>query len=148
ISRKDYPLIARVFYDIGVKMPGQRYNYQRFEDDVVALMENHIGEKNISDIDIGAFFSDLVRGAIDHQIKMPPTYTMVFKALMTVEGIGKSLAPDINFIDEATPFVREMLLERYAPARLLREAVTLASTTSHLLRAMPATASQVLEDAA
>lgn len=148
ISRKDYALIARVFYDIGIKMPGQRYNYQRFEDDVVALMENHIGEKNISDIDIGAFFSDLVRGAIDHQIKMPPTYTMVFKALMTVEGIGKSLAPDINFIDEATPFVREMLLERYAPARLLREAVTLASTTSHLLRAMPATASQVLEDAA
>lgn len=148
ISRKDYALIARVFYDIGIKMPGQRYNYQRFEDDVVALMENHIGEKNISDIDIGSFFSDLVLGAIDHRIKMPPTYTMVFKALMTVEGIGKSLAPDINFIEEATPFVREMLLERYSPARILREAVTLASTTSHLLRGMPASAAQVLEDAA
>lgn len=148
ISRKDYALIARVFYDIGIKMPGQRYNYQRFEDDVVALMETHIGDKNISDIDVGSFFSDIVRGAIDHRIKMPPTYTMVFKALMTVEGMGKSLAPDINFVEEATPFVRDMLLERYSPTRLLREGVTLASTISHFLRDVPATAAQVLEDTA
>ena len=36
---------------------------------------------------------------------MPPTYTMVFKALMTVEGIGKSIAPDMDFLAEAQPFV-------------------------------------------
>lgn len=146
ISRRDYALVARVYYDIGIKLPGQSYNYQRFEDDVVALMETHIGDKNLSDLNIGAFFSDIVSGAIRHRIKMPPTYTMVFKALMTVEGMGKSLAPDINFVDEATPFVRDILLERYSPTRMLREAVDLFSSTARFMRDVPATAAQVLED--
>lgn len=148
ISRRDYALVARVFYDIGVKIPGQAYYYQRFEDDVVALMETHIGDKNISDLNIGAFFSDIVAGAIRHRIKMPPTYTMVFKALMTVEGMGKSLAPDINFVAEATPFVREVLLERYSPTKLLRDALDLFSSTSRFMRTVPATAAQVLDDTA
>lgn len=147
ISRRDYALVARVFYDIGVKLPGQTYNYQAFEDDVVALMETHIGDKNISELNIGAFFSDIVGGAIRHRIKMPPTYTMVFKALMTVEGMGKSLAPNINFVDEATPFVRDVLLERYSPTRMLRDAVDLFSSTARFMRDVPATAAQVLEDA-
>lgn len=148
ISRRDYALVARVFYDIGVKLPGQTYHYQRFEDDVVALMETHIGDKNISELNIGAFFGDIVSGAIRHRIKMPPTYTMVFKALMTVEGMGKSLAPDINFVEEATPFVRDILLERYSPTRMLRDAVDLFSSTARFMRDVPATAAQVLEDTA
>lgn len=148
ISRKDYPGIARVFYDMGIKMPGQVYNYQRFEDDVVSLMETHIGDKDISEIDIGSFFVDLVRGAIDHQIKMPPTYTMVFKALMTVEGMGKTLAPSLNFVDEATPFVRDMLLERYSPTQILREGLSLLSSMSRFMRDVPGMTVQVLENTA
>lgn len=148
ISRRDYPRVARVFYDIGVKVPGQSYHYQRFEDDVVALMETHIGDKNIGDLNIGAFFADLVAGAIRHRIKMPPTYTMVFKALMTVEGMGKSMAPDVNFVDEATPFVRELLLERYAPAKLMRDGMELFAGTARFMSTVPPAAAQVLEDTA
>lgn len=148
ISRRDYALVARVFYEIGQKIPGASYNYQRFEDDVVALMENHIGDRNISEIQVGAFFSDIVAGAIRHNIKMPPTYTMVFKALMTVEGMGKQLAPNINFVEEALPFIREVLIERYSPTRMLREGVDLFSSTARFMRGVPSTAVQVLEDLA
>lgn len=146
ISRKDYPLVARVFYEIGQKVPGTHYNYQRFEDDVVALMETHIGDRNISEINVGAYFSDIVAGAIRHNIKMPPTYTMVFKALMTVEGMGKQLAPDVNFVNEALPFIREVLIQRYSPARLLRDGVDLFSSTARFMRGVPSTAVQVLDD--
>lgn len=148
ISRRDYAIVARVFYDIGIKLPGQTYHYQRFEDDVVAMMETHIGDKNISDLNIGAFFADIVQGAIRHRIKMPPTYTMVFKALMTVEGMGKTLAPNINFVEEATPFVRDVLIERYAPSRMLRDAVDLFASSARFMRGVPASAVQVLEDTA
>ena len=148
ISRKDYALVARVFYEIGIKVPGISYDYQRFEADVVTLMETHIGDRNISELDIGVFFSDVVEGAIRHHIKMPPTYTMVFKALMTVEGMGKTLAPDINFVEQATPFVRDMLVERYNPRRILREVIDLMSSSSRFMRGVPGTAIQVLEDLA
>jgi ubiquinone biosynthesis protein len=78
---------------------------------------------------------------------MPPTYTMVFKALMTVEGIGKQLAPQINFIEEAQPFVKEILAERYGPKRLMREGGELIRSLSTVVRAFPPTANQLMKQA-
>jgi ubiquinone biosynthesis protein len=77
---------------------------------------------------------------------MPPTYTMVFKALMTVEGIGKTLSPKLNFIDEAKPFIKEQLIERYAPERLIREGVETLTSTSRSLRSFSQAAPRLLRD--
>jgi ubiquinone biosynthesis protein len=68
---------------------------------------------------------------------MPPTYTMVFKALMTVEGIGKTIAPDMDFLAEAQPFVERMMVERYSLERLTAQAVETLSGLSRLLRIAP-----------
>jgi ubiquinone biosynthesis protein len=147
LSRRDYAAVSRVFFDIGVKVPGVQYRYEEFEADVIELMESHLDSKSLAEIDIGTFFRDIVSGAIKHKIRMPPTYTMVFKALMTVEGIGKSIAPDLDFIEHAQPFVREVLLERYAPDKLLAQGAETLNQLSKFLRQFPVSATQLLRDA-
>lgn len=145
--REDYEGLARSFFDVGIKVPGVRYNYPAFEADVIEVMQKHIEGRTLNDIDVGAYFHDLVAGAIRHRIKMPPAYTMVFKALMTVEGIGKTLAPDLNLLEEAQPFAREMLAERYSPTRLIKHGVDTAQSFSRFMRQFPHTATQLLSDA-
>ncbi len=147
IARPDYRLVARTFFGIGLKAPGVRYDYASFEADVVEIMERHVAGRTLGEIDVCAFLADLIRGAVRHRIAIPQTYTMVFKALMTVEGIGKTLAPEVSLIDEARPFVREMLLERYSPQRLLREAGEAVAEASRFLRQLPQTANRVLQEA-
>jgi len=147
MSREDYESLARVFFDVGIKLPGVRYDYAAFEQDVVDIMQKHLEGRTLNEIDVGGYFSDLVTGAIRHQIKMPPTYTMVFKALMTVEGIGKTLAPDMNFLEEAKPFVQEVLVERYSPARLFKQGGDALASMSSFMRQFPLTATQLLRDA-
>ncbi len=146
LSRQDYELVSRVMFELGVKVPGVVYDYDAFEADVVEVMEKHLAGRTLSEIDVGAYFSDLVAGAIRHQIKMPPTYTMVFKALMTIEGIGKSLAPEVNLVEEAQPFVREMLAERYSPKRLMKEGIDGLDSLSRFLRLFPHQAGELLRD--
>ncbi len=147
MSREDYAMVSRVFFDVGVKVPGVTYDYAAFERDVVEVMQKHLEGKTLHEIDVGGYFADLVGGAIRHRIKMPPTYTMVFKALMTVEGIGKTLAPDLNLLDEVQPFVKELLVERYSPRRLLKEGVDTLGSLSRFLKQFPHTATQLLRDA-
>lgn len=147
ISRQDYRAVARIYFDLGIKVRGVTYDYEAFEADVTEVMERHVADKTLVEIDIGAFFGDLVAGAIRHRIKMPPNYTMVFKALMTVEGIGKQLAPQINFIEEAQPFVRDILIERYDPKRLMKEGVDVLNSLSRFLRVFPHVATHLLLDA-
>lgn len=148
ISREDYQQVARIYFELGIKEPGVGYDYDRFEADVVELMEQHISGRTLNDIDIGSFFAALVDGCMRHRVRMPPTYTMVFKALVTVEGIGRSLAPRVNFIEEAQPFVKEVLLERYDPRRLMQEGVQTLDALTKFLRVAPWSAQQVLKDLA
>ncbi len=147
VARNDHRSVARIYFDLGIKVRGVSYDYASFEADVVEVMERHVVDKTLSEIDIGAFFSDLVAGAIKHRIKMPSSYTMVFKALMTVEGIGKELAPDINFIEEAQPFVEEVVTERYRPERLMREGAETLNAMTRFVRTVPNVATHLLLDA-
>jgi ubiquinone biosynthesis protein len=146
LSRQDYREVARVFYDVSIKLPGITYDYAAFEADVEEVMERHVGTRTLREIDVAALFGDLVAGAVRHQTKMPPTFTMVFKALMTVEGIGKTLAPEINFIEEAQPFVRRVLMERYSPQRILSEATEVAVALGRVARTMPHQVGHLLGD--
>jgi len=146
LSRQDYQLVARVFFELGIKQPGVVYDYQAFEADVVEVMDRHLSGRTVGEVDVGAYFSDLVTGAIKHRIKMPPTYTMVFKALMTIEGIGKTLAPDLNLVEEAEPFVKEMLIERYDPQRLAKEGIDSLAELSRFTRTFPPLLTGVLRD--
>lgn len=146
VSKEDYEGVARCIFEMGVKVPGTVYDFDAFESDVIEIMEKHVLGKTLSAIDVQAYFADLVAGAIRHNIKMPPTYTMVFKALMTVEGIGKILAPNLNFLDETKPFIQELLLERYNPKRLLKESAEMLGSLTRLVRQLSLTGPQILKD--
>ena len=146
VSKEDYEGVARCIFEMGIKVPGTVYDFDAFESDVIEIMEKHVLGKTLSAIDVQAYFADLVAGAIRHNIKMPPTYTMVFKALMTVEGIGKTLAPDLNFLDETKPFIQELLIERYNPKRLLKESVEMLGSLTRFVRQLSLTGPQVLKD--
>ncbi len=146
IAKEDYEVVARTFFDLGIKVPGVQYDYTAFENDIVELAETHITARTLEQIDVQSFFADLVSGAVRHQIKMPPTYTMVFKALMTVEGIGKTLTPNLNFIEEVKPFATEILTERYKPERVLKDVFETLTQTSKFARQLSASAPRLLQE--
>lgn len=146
IGREDYEAIARIFFDLGVKQPGVRYDFAAFETDVIEVVERHLAGRTLNEIELQEVVGDLISGAIKHSIKMPPTYTLVFKALMTVEGIGKTMSPELNVIDEAKPFAREILLQRYNPERLIREGLDTLVGSSTVFRNLAQSTPRLLRD--
>jgi ubiquinone biosynthesis protein len=146
VAGEDYETIARIFFDIGIKVPGVRYDFVAFENDTIDVIDTHLTGKTLEEIEVGRFFRDLVDGCIRHQIKMPPAYTLVFKALMTVEGIGKMLSPKINLVDESRPFVEQMLKARYQLDNLMRQGIETLTTTTRFMQRLTRTAPRVLRD--
>ena len=68
---------------------------------------------------------------------MPTDFTMMFKAIMTTEGLAKSLAPDVNPIELAYPYVSRMVTERYSPERVKQAILSDVQQFSSMLRGMP-----------
>src|SRR6185295_65736 len=107
--------------------------------------EVHLG-KPLKEIQLAAMIRDLVQGAVKFEIEMPVEMMMVGKSLMTVEGIGKSIYPDLDVFDEAKPFFLKLLMQRYSPekvgARLLKAASRLSGAASDV----PPLLAEVLDD--
>ncbi|MFO1318223.1 MAG: AarF/UbiB family protein [Burkholderiales bacterium] len=69
----------------------------------------------LKDIQIGQLLSDITAIMRDHSIVLPSDLALLFKALITLEGLGRRLDPGFRLVDYLRPFVRQVILDRYAP---------------------------------
>jgi ubiquinone biosynthesis protein len=70
-------------------------------------------------IRIGALvrrFAAIVR---EHSIVLPADLTLMFKALITMEGLGRQYDPEFHIVEHLAPLLRQVLRERYRPDALV-----------------------------
>lgn len=75
----------------------------------------------LKDIRFGQLLNDIIAIMREHAIVLPADLTLLFKALITLEGLGRQLDPDFQMVQHLTPFVREVLFRRYSPAALAKK---------------------------
>jgi ubiquinone biosynthesis protein len=139
----DFEGVARSFYAISIRRG--KVDYAAFEADTIDIMERYFLNRTLAEVDFGAFLRDLVEGAIRHDVSVPPDYTMFFKAIMTVEGIGKTISPDLDLVTECRPYVERLVAERYSPERVLRAAADSLQAFGRIGRILPFTLEKVLQ---
>ncbi len=114
LSVGDGATVARLFY---VNAPKHAVpDYAAYEREIVTFVDNirARGLKNLQvTVEIGRIFDILRR----HHIQARSHMTMVNLALMTAEGLGKRLAPELSLTDAALPYLAEAL-GRPAPENL------------------------------
>lgn len=147
VLSEDLETLARCFFDLAI--PSGKVNYSEFEADAIEIADRYLGGVPLSEIKIGVLFGELVTAATRHNVRMPSDFTMMFKAIVTTEGLAKSIAPDIDPIELARPFITQMVAERYSPDRiksLLASDFQLLSRAAHNLpRVLPAILSDIQE---
>ena len=74
----------------------------------------------LKDLHIGKLFGELTVIMRDHYLVLPSDLAMLFKALITLEGLGRQLDPDFDMVTHLTPFVRRVITERYMPEVLFK----------------------------
>jgi ubiquinone biosynthesis protein len=72
----------------------------------------------LREIRIGPLLSDVAAVLRENNLSVPPDLTLLFKALITLEGLGHQLNPEFHMVDHLEPFVLEIMEARYAPGAL------------------------------
>jgi len=144
VLNEDLEAVARTFYDLSIRTGP--VDYPKFEADVIELGERYLVGLPLSEIRIGTLFREIVMGATRHDIRMPTDFTMMFKAILTTEGMAKTIAPDIDPIELARPFILQMVSERYKVDRLKQLALADFQLLSRLARTLPRSLPSLIED--
>lgn len=74
----------------------------------------------LKDLQIGQLLSDITAIMRSHSIVLPADLALLFKALITLEGLGRRLDPEFQLVPYLTPFVKRVLVERYSPRAVTR----------------------------
>jgi ubiquinone biosynthesis protein len=74
---------------------------------------------SVGEVTLGQALSELVSLARRYRLSMPPVFPLLAKALVTAEGLSRSIDPTINVYEIARPYANRLLRERYKPQALL-----------------------------
>ncbi len=143
IAAGDVDGIARGVMQIG--RPMGRISLRELRDDIVRI-RNHYLRHALQEVDVAAFFMELLEAGRRYGIRVPPDYAIIAKATISLEGIVRHLHPQLDIPATLAPYSRRLLLQRYGPQRLSQAMLTAVMSSTSIMRELPAQFSQVLMD--
>lgn len=142
LSQRDDQAVADAFHDMAVRT--RPVSLREFSADVSELLDGAFADRTVAELELGSLLGQLGEIGARHGMRVPAEYAMVIKAALTVEGLGKALAPDVDPIEIARPYVTEALRVRYSPERLGTEAARTLISMSRVVRELPPTVQEML----
>jgi ubiquinone biosynthesis protein len=135
--------IARTLLRMG--RPVGRVNLRAFKADVVRIRDAYL-LSNLADINVSQFVQEVMDAAQQHRIRLNPTYAVLTKAAMTIEGIMRFLEPALDVIAVASPYVKMLAARRFSARKIGASALRTSMALSGFLTQLPDQMDQVLMD--
>jgi ubiquinone biosynthesis protein len=104
-------------------------------------------DTELKDVRIGALLQRVATLLREHAILLPADLTLMFKALITLEGLGRQYDPEFRLVDRVRPFLDRAFSERYQPVMALRRSQATLANAFDLLTNMPRDLARLVKDA-
>jgi ubiquinone biosynthesis protein len=101
----------------------------------------------LKDLKIGTLLRRVAAILRDHSIALPVDLTLLFKALISLEGLGRQYDPEFRLIERVQPFLQRAMRERYQPVEAARRAQETFSEFFGLVTSVPHDLARLVKDA-
>src|SRR6185436_13749761 len=101
----------------------------------------------LADIRIGVLIRRFAAIVRTHSIVLPADLSLMFKALMTMEGLGRQYDPEFHVVEHLEPMLRRALRQRYKPDQIVRRGRGAINDFLNLVGSVPRDFGRLLRDA-
>jgi ubiquinone biosynthesis protein len=115
-----------------------------FRRDVAELVSAY-SDLTLDSIDLGVLLRDLTGIIRTHRLTIPPDLVLLIRALVTIESVGRGLDPRFDIAAQLHPFLRDEMLRRFKPDRILSQTVRTGEDLRRIATLIPDLLSQSLE---
>lgn len=106
IAQKDADRVVASLIELGAIAPMEDIGPVRRS---IQYMLDNFMDKPFEKQSVSQISDDLYEIAYDQPFRFPATFTFVMRAFSTLEGVGKGLDPEFNFMEVAKPFAMELM---------------------------------------
>ena len=104
--------------------------------DLSDFMGQHL-YKPLKDLQMEKLLHQLMELISRHRLQIPPDLFLMMKALAIVEGVGLSLDPDFEMINQAAPFIQRVKMEQFHPKRVASDILRSGTELVRLIQEIP-----------
>lgn len=143
VALKDSESVASQLYRLGA--PGSRAKLHTFKQDIDAILNAYL-PTSIKEVNAKALVRDLLNLAVKYRVQVPREYAILARASVAIEGILRSLYPEMPIGDIFMPYARKMLADRYDPSQLQGNAMKALLRLQHAASDLPLQLQQIMLD--
>lgn len=130
---RDAEIAAEVLLDWG---GGSEADAEALRGEIDAFIDQYHGVP-LKSLSLGAMLADLVAILREHRLAMPSDLTLLVKAFVTLEGMGRQLDPDFDIAGAAVPFLERVMIAHHAPEAVARRGWRSLAAAVDLLTGLP-----------
>jgi ubiquinone biosynthesis protein len=118
----------------------------QLETEIEAFVEQYHGTP-LAQLNLGQMLADVTAILVEHRLALPADLTLLIKAFITLEGMGRRLDPGFHMTTEALPILRQVLRARYRPKAMATRAWQTLRRTLAMAEQLPHDISSLLRNA-
>lgn len=134
IVMEDYETICYEYSEMG--SGSAAIDFEGFQRETRNALSPYIG-LSLRDVNAGLMLINSTKIAVKYNIKIPSDWMIVFKAIFTLEGLGRQLDPDFDLLGIGNELVKVLIKDRYAIPRVAKEFAFIARDVNALLQVAP-----------
>ena len=142
-ANENVEALPRRLADLGVQYPRDRE--LEFAAELREIYNRYYGTR-LADIDPMQVIREAFGLIYRMNLRLPARFVLLDKAIATLGSVGVELYPDFNVFEVARPYARDLMLERFAPRRILTRVAKDAGSLARVVTEAPFQASDVLEE--
>ncbi|EPC4490228.1 ABC1 kinase family protein [Serratia liquefaciens] len=107
--------------------------------DLELAAQNFLDKQASATLTLGKALTDLLVMVREHQLALPPDLVLLFKALITADGVLHRLDPHFDIIATLKPMLQQVMLQRYTPEAVQRRVLALGGEALDASEELPQT---------
>lgn len=94
---------------------------------------------------ISSVMEDIISVAIKHKVRVPASFVLFGKTIVTLEGIALEFDPNFPVIEKARPYIERLVLRRYSPKEQMKGMLHEIKKYKKFIQQFPDKATRALE---
>jgi ubiquinone biosynthesis protein len=111
-------------------------NYEELQKDIRVALEPYLG-LTVQEIDVTFLVNAIVTTLSKHQIYLPREWFIIFRSLMTLDGVGKSIGIDLNIFEVLDGQLEGVMKDLVSKEALIEDAAWIGRDTLNSFRTIP-----------
>jgi ubiquinone biosynthesis protein len=100
------------------------------------VISPHFG-LTFKDVNVGKLMMASAHVAAIHKLRLPSELMILFKSLVTIEGMGRLIVEDFDVLTYSLEFASEIIKSKYDPAKIAKDFARLTKESSSLIYTLP-----------